>query len=47
MVLTSGVPLPACFVYVGKHGYLSDENGQVPAYTGRGCLLFQRGGRAP
>ncbi|WP_062439994.1 hypothetical protein [Herbidospora daliensis] len=29
VMLTSGVPLPACFVYVGKHGYLSDETGQA------------------
>ncbi|WP_218034439.1 hypothetical protein, partial [Acrocarpospora corrugata] len=38
VVLTSGVPLPACFVYVGKHD-LSDENGQALRLTEQAVLI--------
>ncbi|WP_061298733.1 hypothetical protein [Herbidospora cretacea] len=39
VVLTSGVPLQACYVYVGKHGYLSDEAGQALRLTEQRALI--------
>lgn len=41
VVLTSGVPLQACFAYVGKHGCLSDEQGQALRLTEQRALISQ------